>query len=88
MDGGASANNFLMQFQADVLGAPVLRPNNLEVTALGAAALAGLGAGVWSDPAELANAAIEAARFTPDMSEARRTELCGGWERAVARACF
>lgn len=86
VDGGASGNDFLMQFQADVLGVPVLRPECLEVTAFGAAALAGLGAGVWTDEAELASVTAEAARFNPDMSEERRQELLSGWERAVTRA--
>jgi glycerol kinase len=86
VDGGASGNDLLMQFQADVLGVPVLRPESLEVTAFGAAALAGLGAGVWTDKAGLASVTAEAARFSPDMSEERRQELLSGWDRAVTRA--
>ena len=88
VDGGASANDFLMQFQADVLGVPVVRPENLEVTAFGAALLAGLGAGVWQDAGELAGVVKEGARFDPDMGAERRAELCSGWRRAVARACL
>ena len=87
VDGGASANDFLMQFQADVLGVPVVRPENLEVTAFGAALLAGLGAGVWQDAGELTGVVKEGARFDPDMGAERRAELCEGWQRAVARAC-
>ncbi len=87
VDGGASANDFLMQFQADVLGAPVVRPSNLEVTAFGAALLAGLGAGVWQDAGELRGVIQEDARFEPLMSEERRSELCEGWRAAVRRAC-
>jgi len=87
VDGGASANDFLMQFQADVLGAPVVRPSNLEVTAFGAALLAGLGAGVWQDAGELRGVIKEDARFEPLMSDERRAELCGGWRSAVQRAC-
>ena len=87
VDGGASANDFLMQFQADVLGVPVVRPSNLEVTAFGAALLAGLGAGVWQDAGELEGVIQEDARFEPLMSVERRAELCGGWRSAVERAC-
>jgi glycerol kinase len=85
VDGGASANGFLMQFQADVLGAPVVRPKNLEVTAFGAALLAGLGAGVWKDTSELNEVIEEDARFEPHMDAERRAELRSGWQRAVAR---
>jgi glycerol kinase len=86
VDGGASGNDFLMQFQADILGVPVLRPECLEVTAFGAAALAGLGAGVWSDASELASVTAEAARFNPRMGDEERDELVLGWSSAVARA--
>ena len=86
VDGGASANNFLMQFQADILGVPVVRPANLEVTAFGAALLAGLGAGVWQDAGELAGVIEEDVRFEPRMGEGRRAELREAWQRAVARA--
>ena len=86
VDGGASANDFLMQFQADILGVPVVRPANLEVTAFGAALLAGLGAGVWEDAGELAGVIEEDVRFEPRMGEGRRAELREAWQRAVARA--
>jgi glycerol kinase len=86
VDGGACGNDFLMQFQADVLGAPVVRPPILEVTAKGAALLAGLGVGFWKDAAELEAKAGESRSFTPRMPEARREELYAGWKRAVERA--
>jgi glycerol kinase len=87
VDGGASVNDFLMQFQADVLGVPVRRPPVLEVTALGAAALAGLSVGVWRDREELLAATGEGGRlFEPSMSEDHRESLYAGWKRAVERA--
>ncbi len=86
VDGGASANDFLMQFQADILGIPVRRPTGLEVTALGAAALAGLATGFWRDRSEL-EAAVRAGRiFEPRMSADERDALHAGWRRAVERA--
>ncbi len=86
VDGGAAANDFLMQFQADILGKPVVRPANLETTALGAAFLAGLATGVWQDTDEL-EAFWQADRtFEPKMSADQRETLMAGWQRAVARA--
>ncbi|MCP4241308.1 MAG: glycerol kinase GlpK [bacterium] len=85
VDGGASANDFLMQFQADVLGAPVERPAFLAVTAKGAAALAGLATGFWRDRSEVVDAA-DLSVFEPRMDAARRDELYSGWKRAVERA--
>jgi glycerol kinase len=87
VDGGASGNGFLMQFQADVLGIPVFRPRVLEVTALGAAALAGLAVGFWRDRAELEAAAAQGGTtFEPALDAGRRAELVAGWKRAVERA--
>jgi glycerol kinase len=87
VDGGACRNDFLMQFQADVLGLPLRRPPVLEVTALGAAALAGLAVGFWRDRGELVAATAEGAvRFEPRMSAERREALYAGWKRAVERA--
>jgi len=87
VDGGACRNDFLMQFQADVLGVPVRRPQVLEVTALGAAALAGLAVGFWRDQGELlAATGGGATRFEPRMSKDRRDALYAGWKRAVERA--
>jgi glycerol kinase len=86
VDGGACRNDFLMQFQADVLGVPVRRPELLEVTAFGAAALAGLGVGVWRDRAELAAVTAGGTRFDPAMPRPRAEALYAGWKRAVERA--
>lgn len=87
VDGGACHNDFLMQFQADLLGVPVRRPPVLEVTALGAAALAGLAVGYWSDRAELAGAVRKGATlFEPAMSAELRSDLYAGWKRAVERS--
>jgi len=87
VDGGACRNAFLMQFQADLLGIPVERPRMLEVTAFGAAALAGLGVGVFRDRAELESLQAEGAtRFEPRLDVEHREVLYGGWKRAVERA--
>lgn len=86
VDGGASENDFLMQFQADILGIPVRRPAGLEVTALGAAALAGLSTGFWGDRADLESAIRPGRDFEPVMSVDRRDALYAGWRRAVDRA--
>ena len=86
VDGGASANNFLMQFQSDVLNAEVVRPKVVEVTALGAAYLAGLMMGYWKDIEDI-RANIEIDRvFKPHMTPARRGELIAGWNHAVRQA--
>jgi glycerol kinase len=85
VDGGASRNDFLMQLQADVLGTPVERPALLEVTAKGAAALAGLGVGFWRRPEEIPSAG-ELRVFEPARDEERREALYSGWKRAVERA--
>ncbi len=86
VDGGASANDFLMQFQADILGVPVDRPKVVETTAQGAAFLAGLGIGVWKNGAEVEKVRRVDKVFTPKMKPAERRELYDGWLRAVARA--
>jgi glycerol kinase len=85
VDGGAAANDFLMQFQADVLGVPVERPKLVETTAMGAAALAGLAVGFWRSPAEVARACRIDRRFRPRMREPEREALYRGWRAAVAR---
>ncbi len=85
VDGGASANDLLMQIQADVTGARVRRPANVEATARGAAALAGVGAGVWSDPAQAAAFSAPSATFEPTLDAAERAERLAGWRAAVAR---
>ena len=90
VDGGASANDWLMQFQADLLGVPVRRPSNVETTALGAAGLAGVSAGFWRDASEFAAAVAEgsgtAKFFEPTIDDGARTALRKGWSRAVSAA--
>jgi len=86
VDGGASRNDFLMQFQADLLGIPVWRPRVLEVTAFGAAALAGLAVGVWKDRQAVVAAPREGTVFDPGMKKTERDALYAGWQRAVERA--
>ena len=86
VDGGAAVNNFLMQFQADILNVPVHRPQVLETTALGAAYLAGLAVGFWKDMEEIKrNWAVDRA-FTVQMDEAARTQRYAGWQKAIRRA--
>jgi glycerol kinase len=85
VDGGATMNDWLMQFQADVLGVPVERPDMVETTALGAAGLAGLGAGVWRDSDEFL-ATRRFTRFEPRMDRRTARSLLDGWERAVHAA--
>ena len=86
VDGGASANSFLMQFQADITAIPVVRPRVLETTALGAALLAGLGAGVYTSLEETAKGWQKDLEFTPRMDEATRKLNLRGWHKAVERA--
>jgi glycerol kinase len=85
VDGGAAANDFLMQFQADILGVPVERPALVETTAAGAAYLAGLGAEVWKDPEQLRKLRSVERTFRPSMDPARRESLYDTWRSAVAR---
>ena len=85
-DGGAAANDFLLQFQADILGKPVVRPKNLETTALGAAFLAGQAAGFWKGTAELEQFWEVERRFEPEMTDARREELYAGWKEAIKKS--
>ena len=86
VDGGASANAFLMQFQADIMNVPVVRPVVMETTALGAALLAGLAVGIYASVEETAQAWQQDASFAPDMEAHRRKNLLGGWHKAVERA--
>jgi glycerol kinase len=83
VDGGACANDFLMQFQADILARPVLRPAHIESTSRGVAWLAGLHAGVWRATAELADLKACERTFTPAMGEAERARLLAAWQRAL-----
>jgi glycerol kinase len=86
VDGGASVNDLLMQFQADVLGVPVVRPQVTETTALGAAYLAGLARGFWAGPEELRAKRQRDKRFEPRMDPTDRAERRGRWQKAVERA--
>ncbi len=85
VDGGASANNFLMQFQADILNTKVCRPECIETTALGAAYLAGLAVGYWADKDDIRKNWKLNQAFDPAMKEERRKELTQGWKKAVER---
>ena len=86
VDGGASLNGLLMQFQSDLLRVPVVRPVVAETTALGAAYLAGLAVGYWKNQNEIATQWQEAARFKSTMKPKRRAQLIAGWDRALQRA--
>lgn len=83
VDGGASVNNFLMQFQADILGVPLLRPEITETTALGAAYLAGLAVGFWESKEELSKKWSVDEKYLPEMKQDEVDELYDGWQRAV-----
>ena len=83
VDGGASANDFLMQFQADIVNTRVQRPECIETTALGAAYLAGLAVGYWEDKEEIRTNWQIGRIFEPMMEKGKRTELLKGWKRAV-----
>jgi glycerol kinase len=86
VDGGATANNLLMQFQSDILDVLVLRPQITETTALGAAYLAGLATGFWSGTADIANQWKADKKFEPDMDKEERATLLKGWNKAVRAA--
>jgi len=86
VDGGASVNDFLCRFQADILGLPVLRPKTVETTSLGAAYLAGLGAGLWESTAAIERLRVDERRFRPAMSRSRAGRLYAGWQAAVRKA--
>ena len=85
VDGGASANDFLMQFQADILGIPVIRPSFTETTALGAAYLAGLSVGFWTSREQIEGLWAKDRQFSPAMPASRREKLYAGWQDAVQR---
>lgn len=85
-DGGAAANGFLMQFQADISGIKIVRPAGIEATALGAAFLAGLAVGFWKSTAELSATPAGQTEFTPELSGDERQKLLNGWKRAVKSA--
>ena len=83
VDGGAANNNYLMQFQADILNSTIEKAGNLETTAMGAAFLAGLAVGFWQDTDELAQIFTVGQRFEPAMPEEEREDLYAGWQQAV-----
>jgi len=85
-DGGAAANNLLLQFQSDILGVPVIRPETLETTALGAAYLAGLAVDFWDSQDEIRDQWQLDRTFTPEMDADRVAELRAGWAKALERA--
>lgn len=87
VDGGAAANNLLMQFQADILNVPITRPKTLETTALGAAYLAGLAVGYWDGLESLQTQWQEDRSFAPDIDEKGREALLAGWRDALQRCC-
>ncbi len=86
VDGGACANNFLMQFQADILGIPAIRPGIIETTARGSAYLAGLAVDFWQDKSDITSNFEIDTEFQPDMNKERRDQLYAGWKRAVEKA--
>ena len=86
VDGGASNNDFLMQFQADILGVPVMRPRIVETTARGSGFLAGLAVGFWKSRSELVNAFELERKFTPRVGKGDREKLYKGWQKAVEKA--
>ena len=86
VDGGASLNNLLMQFQADLLGVPVVRPKVTETTSWGAACLAGLAVGMWKNKKELAALWQAEQRFEPSMPAKKRDTLLAGWKKALERS--
>ena len=86
VDGGAVVNDFLMQFQADILNVPVIRPKYVETTAVGAGMLAGLATGVWKSPDELININPPDHTFEPDMSQDQREALMAGWHKAIRQS--
>jgi glycerol kinase len=86
VDGGAVKDNFLMQFQSDILGVPVVRPKVVETTALGAAYLSGLAVGYWKDKEEIAQKWKVDKEFSPNMDEKTKETLYKGWKKAVSRS--
>ena len=86
MDGGAAANDLLMQIQADLIRRDIVRPRLIETTAMGAAFLAGLGVGFWPDVSAIAGAWKKDKAFSPRLAEGARRDLIGRWRAAVAKA--
>ena len=88
VDGGATANNFLMQFQSDILQMKINRPNNIESTALGAGMLAGIGSGFWSNLKQLTLSGSTYTVFKPSMETNTRTDLLTAWKQAVQQTIY
>jgi glycerol kinase len=88
VDGGASRNNLLMQFQSDIINCPIRRSSSADVSALGAAYLAGLATGVWHSETEIAELPRPHDSFEPHMADSERAELYAGWQQAIARVSF
>ena len=88
VDGGASRNNLLMQFQSDIIDCPIRRSSSADVSALGAAYLAGLATSVWHSEAQIAELPRPHDNFEPRMANSERAELYGGWQQAIARVSF
>jgi glycerol kinase len=86
VDGGAASNDFLMQFQADILDCRIVRPADTETTALGAAYLAGLAVGYWKSAEEIAGFWKSERVFEPQIAASERDRLYAGWQDAIARA--
>jgi glycerol kinase len=86
VDGGASSNNLMLQFQSDILGVPLERPKCVETTALGAAYLAGLAVGFWKELSDLTDARQIDCAFTSTMDDQTREKLLRGWHKAVERS--
>lgn len=86
VDGGATANKFLMQFQSDILNVPVVRPEHLETTGMGAAFAAGLAVGVWKDFDEIEKMWAVNTKWNPSMNDGERQKLWKGWNKAVQRS--
>ena len=86
VDGGATANNFLMQFQADILNTSIERPVDIETTALGVTFLAGLATGIWKDMEALQSLWITDKKFSPKLSQQQRAELLKKWNTAIERS--
>jgi glycerol kinase len=86
VDGGATANKFLMQFQSDILNVPVVRPEHLETTGMGAAFAAGLAVGVWKDFDEIEKMWAVNTKWNPRMNDGERQKLWKGWNKAVQRS--
>jgi glycerol kinase len=87
-DGGGSRNDLLVQFQADIIGCPVLRSTSTDNSPLGAAFLAGLAIGLWADETQIEALVPPRDRFEPQMPADRREALYAGWQKAVARTVF